>query len=80
MLESLVNKVAGRRAFSFIENKFQHCCFPVKLAKFLRTPNFKNICKQLLMYLHVILFTMHEKDLHEETQLAMRDLNPFKHI
>ena len=71
MLESLVNKVAGRRAFSFIENKLQRCCFPVKLAKFLGAPNFKNICEQL--HLHVILFTMHEKDLHEKRQLAMRD-------
>ena len=29
---------------------------------FLRTPTFKNICERLLLYLHVILFSMHEKD------------------
>ena len=73
MLVSFFNKVAGLRAFSFIKKKFQRSCFPVKFAKFLRTPTFKNICERLLLYLHVILFTMHEKDLHEKIQLAMRD-------
>ena len=34
----------------------------MNFAKFLRTPILKNICKRLLLYLHVILFTMHEKD------------------
>ena len=28
---------------------FQHWCFPVKLAKFLRPPILKNICEQLLL-------------------------------
>ena len=28
---------------------FQYRCFPVNNAKFLRTPTFKNICKQLLL-------------------------------
>ena len=73
MSESFFNKVAGLRAFSFIKKKFQRSCFPVKFAKFLRTSTFKNICERLLLYLHVILFTMHEKDLHERIQLAMRD-------
>ena len=73
MLESFFNKVAGLRAFSFIKKKFQRNCFPVKFAKFLRTRTFKNICERQQLYLHVILFTMHEKDLHERIQLAMRD-------
>ena len=74
MLESFLNKVAGLTAFSFIKKKFQRSCFSVKIGKFLRTLTFKNICERLLLYLHVILFTVHEKDLHEKIQLAMRDL------
>ena len=65
--------MAGLSAFSFIKNKFQRNCFPVKFAKFLRTSTFKNICERLLLYLHIILFAMHEKNLHEKIQLAMRD-------
>ena len=72
-MEFFFNKVAGLRAFNFIKKKFQCNCFPVEFAKLLRTPIFKNICERLLLYLHVILFTMHEKDLHEKIQLAMRD-------
>ena len=67
MLESFFNKVAGLRAFSFIKKKFQRSCFPVKFAKFLRKPTFKNICERLLLYLHAILFTMHEKDTANNT-------------
>ena len=67
------NKVAGLRASSFIKKKFQCSCFPVKIVKFLRTPTFKNISERLLLYGHVILFTMHEKDLREKIKLVMRD-------
>ena len=63
------NKVAALRAFKFIKKKYQRSCFPVKFAKFFRTPTFKNICERLLLYLHVILFTIHEKD----TANTMRD-------
>ena len=70
---SIVNKVAELRAFSLVEKKFQRNRFPVKLAKFLRTQTFKNIGEQLLLFLHVIFYIMHEKDLHEKIQLAMRD-------
>ena len=42
VLESLFNKVAGQK-------RLQHRCFPVKLAKFLRTPILKNICGWLLI-------------------------------
>ena len=73
MLQSLFNKVAELRAFSFIKKKFQRSCFTMKFAKFLGPPTFENICEQLLLDLHVILYTMHEKDLHEKIQLAMRD-------
>ena len=33
---------AGLRDCNFIKKRLQHRCFPVKLAKFLRTPFFKN--------------------------------------
>ena len=42
MLEPLFSKVA---ACSFIKKRLQLKCFPVKFAKFLRTPNLKNICE-----------------------------------
>ena len=47
VLESLFNKVAGLKAWNFIKNRLQHSCFPVKFAKFLRTPILKNICEWL---------------------------------
>ena len=40
VLESLFNKIAGLEAYDFIKKTLQHRCFPVKLAKFLRTPFF----------------------------------------
>ena len=44
MLESHFNKVAGHQPCNFISKGPQHRCFPVKLAKFLRTPILKNNC------------------------------------
>ena len=38
---------------NFIKKRLQHRCFPVNIAKFLKTPNLKNIWERLLM--HVIL-------------------------
>ena len=32
-----------------IKKRVQHRCFPVKFAKFLRTPTLKNICERLLV-------------------------------
>ena len=50
-LESLFNKVAGVQACNFIKKRLQHRCFPVAIAKFLRTSTLKNICEQLLLYI-----------------------------
>ena len=36
-----LNKVAGLKAYNFIEKRLQHRCFPDNIAKFLRTPFFK---------------------------------------
>ena len=48
VLESLFNKVEGQ-ACNFIEKRLQHRCFPVNIAKFLKTPILKNICERLLL-------------------------------
>ena len=32
------NNVAGLKACNFVKKRLQHRCFPVKFAKFLRTP------------------------------------------
>ena len=34
---------------NFFKKRLQHRCFPVKLAKFLRTPILNNICQRLLL-------------------------------
>ena len=41
-LESLFNKVAGIKAYSFIKKRLQHRYFPVNIAKFLRTAKIKS--------------------------------------
>ena len=49
VLGSLFNIVVGLQAFNFIIKRLQHKCFPVNIAKLLRTPVLKNICEQLLL-------------------------------
>ena len=41
------NKYAGLQFCNFIKKRLQHRCFPVNIAKFLRTPVSKNICERL---------------------------------
>ena len=43
------NKVGGLQACNFIKKRLQHSCFPVKIAKFLKTPILKNIYKWVLL-------------------------------
>ena len=38
MLKFLFNKVAGLQVCIFIKKRLQHRCFPVNIARFLRTP------------------------------------------
>ena len=52
VLESLFNKAAGLKACNFIKKRLQHRCFPVNIAKFLRTFILKNICERLLLKLY----------------------------
>ena len=51
---SLFTEAVVRRCYNFrnfIKKRLQHMCFPVNIAKFLRTPILKNICKRLLLHL-----------------------------
>ena len=50
MLESLFNSVGGLQVCNFTKKILQHLCFPMKFAKFLRTPVLKNICERLLLF------------------------------
>ena len=51
VLESLFNKFSDLQACCFIKKRFHHKCFPVKFAKFLRTP----FLKKHLRLLHLRL-------------------------
>ena len=44
VLGSLFNNVLG------FQEILQHCCFPMKFVKFLRTPILRNICERLLLF------------------------------
>ena len=41
------NKNADLQSWNFIKKRLQHRCFPVNIAKSLRTPVLKNICERL---------------------------------
>ena len=43
------NKVAGLKACNFIKKSLRHRCFPMNIAKFLRTHILKNSCERLLL-------------------------------
>ena len=49
VLESLLNKYAGLKAFNVIKSRLQYRRFPVNFAKFLRTPFFTEHIRQLLL-------------------------------
>ena len=49
MLESLFNKVTGLHAGNIIKKRLLQKCLPVYIAKFLRTPILKSICKRQLV-------------------------------
>ena len=63
MLESLFNKYAGLKACNFIKKRLQHKFFPVKFAKFLRTPPLQNTSRGCLWkYLMNSLFIAFENN------------------
>ena len=49
MLESLFNKFADLQTGNFITKRLEHRCFPVNIAKFLKTPILKDIFDGLLL-------------------------------
>ena len=55
MLESLFDKVAVLQLSNVVKERFQHKCFPVNIAKFLKTPFLKNICERLLLL--IVIFS-----------------------
>ena len=44
LLENLFNKFVGLQIYNFIKKRLQHRCFPLKFARFLRTPILKIGC------------------------------------
>ena len=50
VLESYFNNVAVLKDCNFIKKRTQHRCFPVNIAKFLRTAFFTKHLRQLLLY------------------------------
>ena len=49
MLEFLFNKFADLQTGNFITKRLEHRCFPVNIAKFLKTPILKDIFERLLL-------------------------------
>ena len=49
MLESPFNRLVGFKTCNFLKKRLQHRCFPVNIAKFLRTLILMKICEQLLL-------------------------------
>ena len=63
------NEVAGLMSTTLSKMRFQHRCFPVNFAKFLRTPTLKNICEQQL--LKRCTFTNHSRAVKKYTKLKI---------
>ena len=57
----IFNKVASVRPATLVKKRFHHRCFPVNIAKFLRTLILKNICKRLHLNSRITLTTMSTK-------------------
>ena len=49
VLESSFNRLARFKTSNFLKKRLQHRCFPVNIAKFLRTVILMKICEQLLL-------------------------------
>ena len=49
VLDSISNKAADLKVCNSIKKRLQHCCLPVKLAKFLKTPFFTEEFRWLLL-------------------------------
>ena len=49
---SLFNKVAALRPATLLKKRLWHRCFPVNVAKFLKSPFLEDTSVRLLLYLH----------------------------
>ena len=74
VLEAIINKGAGLQASNFIKQRLQHSYFPVKFAKFLRTPILKNICERILLqfFSHDSMFIIYVADLSTKKKMQRR--------
>ena len=70
MLESPFNKVTSLRGCKFIKKIPQHRCFPVQIAKFLRTPILKMAASNHSFTLLIYLFSAVKKRLFIEIILC----------
>ena len=58
ILVSLFNRLAGFKTCNFRKKRLQHSCFPVNIAKFLRTLILMKICDQLLLPLLLLIINI----------------------
>ena len=49
VLESVFNRLAGFKTCNFLKKRLRHRCFPVDIAKFLKTLILTKICEQLVL-------------------------------
>ena len=61
MLESLFNNIVGLKACNFIKKRLQHRCFPLNIAKFLKTAFFIEHLYWLLLFMLVLCSYFEEK-------------------
>ena len=69
------------KSYNFIKKRLQHRCFPMNIAKFLKTTILKNICERLL--LKVTFYRCNQntkkfKKIANNTQLYL--MNTFSHV
>ena len=58
VLETLFNQVAGLKTCNFFKKRLQYRCFPVKFAKFLRTPFSTEHLQWLLLKLNMFMILL----------------------
>ena len=73
VLESLFNKVVGLRLVTLLKKRLQHRCFPVKIAKFLRTTFFIELLRWLLLLIALIILNIEvlQERLHTPSNLYL---------
>ena len=73
MLESRFNNAVGLLACDFIKKRLRHRCFPVKFAKFLRTPILKNICERLPLALGLMELYINSANTAQEMKFSLTE-------